>query len=408
MLLLDEPAVVLKRELADIPLWGWVVRRYGVIPVDRAGGAAALRRMMRAARGGDRRGPADRDLPGRHARAAGRAAAAPAGLRRPLPRARSCRSCRSRSTAAGSGRAHRFVKRPGIVTFRFGEPIPPGLPRDEIEAAVHAAINALDEARDARARPDRGLFRPSLELGRAARGGPLPRAARLSLLPLRAQGRRLSAPALAGALSRRPSWRRSPRFAEICRAAGVRFGIGLSPFELHLHPDDGWQDGARRASSPSSTQLGPDDLAILFDDMRGDVPDLAERQAAIVAFRRRAQRRRRGSSAARLIIPTIRSSTSPSAPRPPFYLEQLGRLLDPAIEIMWTGEEVCSREFSPGHLARVADQIGRKPFLWDNYPVNDGAAHVAAPAPARLHRPAGGDRPPHRRRTASTRPRSRC
>ena len=49
MLLLDEPATVLKRELADIPLWGWVVRRYGVIPIERKGGAAALRRMMRAA-----------------------------------------------------------------------------------------------------------------------------------------------------------------------------------------------------------------------------------------------------------------------------------------------------------------------------------------------------------------------
>ena len=40
---------------------------------------------------------------------------------------------------------------------------------------------------------------------------------------------------------------------------------------------------------------------------------------------------------------------------------------------MWTGEEVCAREFSPGHLARVAGQLRRKPFLWDNYPVNDGA-----------------------------------
>ena len=37
--------------------------------------------------------------------------------------------------------------------------------------------------------------------------------------------------------------------------------------------------------------------------------------------------------------------------RPAFYLEQLGRLLDPAIQIMWTGEEVCAREYSPGHLA---------------------------------------------------------
>jgi hypothetical protein len=47
-------------------------------------------------------------------------------------------------------------------------------------------------------------------------------------------------------------------------------------------------------------------------------------------------------------------------------------LVDPAVEIMWTGEEVCSRELPPAHLDRVARQIGRKPFLWDNYPVNDG------------------------------------
>ena len=87
MLMLDEPAMVLKRELADIPLWGWVVRRYGIIPVDRAGGAAALRRMMRAGRGGDRRRPADRDLPRRHAgarRASGRRSsrASPASIAR--------------------------------------------------------------------------------------------------------------------------------------------------------------------------------------------------------------------------------------------------------------------------------------------------------------------------------------
>jgi 1-acyl-sn-glycerol-3-phosphate acyltransferase len=49
LLLLKKPAVVLKRELADIPGWGWVARRYGVIPVDREGGATALRRMLRAA-----------------------------------------------------------------------------------------------------------------------------------------------------------------------------------------------------------------------------------------------------------------------------------------------------------------------------------------------------------------------
>jgi 1-acyl-sn-glycerol-3-phosphate acyltransferase len=35
-------------------------------------------------------------------------------------------------------------KRPGVVTFRVGETIPPGLPREEVEARVHAAINALN------------------------------------------------------------------------------------------------------------------------------------------------------------------------------------------------------------------------------------------------------------------------
>jgi 1-acyl-sn-glycerol-3-phosphate acyltransferase len=36
-----------------------------------------------------------------------------------------------------------LVHRPGIVTFKIGATIPPGLKREEIEARVHAAINAL-------------------------------------------------------------------------------------------------------------------------------------------------------------------------------------------------------------------------------------------------------------------------
>ena len=39
---------------------------------------------------------------------------------------------------------HRLWKRRGTITVRFGEPIPPGLPREEIETRVKAAINALN------------------------------------------------------------------------------------------------------------------------------------------------------------------------------------------------------------------------------------------------------------------------
>jgi hyaluronoglucosaminidase len=106
--------------------------------------------------------------------------------------------------------------------------------------------------------------------------------------------------------------------------------------------------------------------------MRGDVPDLAERQAAIVHFAAE-----RGTADRIYCCPSYYSDDPildiAFGQRPPVYLEQMGRLLDPAIRIFWTGEEVCSREYTPGHLARVAEQMRRKPALWDNYPVNDGA-----------------------------------
>ena len=160
-------------------------------------------------------------------------------------------------------------------------------------------------------------------------------------------------------------------FREVCRAQNVRFGIGLTPFELHLHAGRGWQE-ALTARLASLAVLKPDDLAILFDDMRGDVPELAERQAAIVHFSAE-----RGVAQRILSCPSYYSDDPildvAFGARPDFYLEQLGRLLDPAIELFWTGPEVAAREFTPGHLARVAGQLGRKPFLWDNYPVNDGS-----------------------------------
>ena len=143
--MLDEPAIVLKRELADIPLWGWVVRRYGVIPVDRSGGASALRRMMRAAEAAIAEGRPILIFP--------EGTRVPAGERPPLQPgfAGLYRALRLPvvPVAVDSGRLwprHRFVKRPGVVTFRFDEPLPPGLTRGEIEARVHEAINALEPA----------------------------------------------------------------------------------------------------------------------------------------------------------------------------------------------------------------------------------------------------------------------
>ena len=140
--LLDEPAVVLKRELADIPLWGRVTRLYGVIPVDRAGSAAALRAMLRAARAAMNEGRSILIFPEGTRVAAGETPplrAGFAGLYRMV-------EVPVVPVALDSGRLwpRRGLKRPGVVTLRFGAPIAAGLPRKEIEARVHAAINALE------------------------------------------------------------------------------------------------------------------------------------------------------------------------------------------------------------------------------------------------------------------------
>jgi hypothetical protein len=160
------------------------------------------------------------------------------------------------------------------------------------------------------------------------------------------------------------------RLAAHCRAHGVRFGVGLSPYEIYL----GFDGNARAALAAKLAfldELGTDDVAILFDDMRGDVSGLARVQVEIVHWC--AERTR----ATRIIVCPTYYSDDPVldrifGQRPDGYLEELGRNLDPAIRIFWTGEEVCARQISPGHVERVAEQLCRPPLLWDNYPVNDG------------------------------------
>jgi len=155
-----------------------------------------------------------------------------------------------------------------------------------------------------------------------------------------------------------------------CREQGVRFGIGLSPFELYWNFDRAGGD-ALRHKLERLDEIGIDDLAVLFDDMRGDLPALAREQVDVVDFVAA------HTSATRLIVAPTYYTDDPVldrfyGQRPEGYLEALGTMLDPAIDIFWTGPEVLSREFTVDHLDRVAGQIRRKPFLWDNYPVNDG------------------------------------
>jgi 1-acyl-sn-glycerol-3-phosphate acyltransferase len=135
------PAVFAKQELFRIPGWGYSARVYGLVPVARDDGARALRAMIASARERTKAGRPLVIFPEGTRVAHGDSPPLQAGfaglyklLGLPVV-----------PIAVNSGPAyHRTLKRVGQITYKIGETIPAGLPRDEIEARVHAAINALN------------------------------------------------------------------------------------------------------------------------------------------------------------------------------------------------------------------------------------------------------------------------
>jgi 1-acyl-sn-glycerol-3-phosphate acyltransferase len=135
------PGVFAKMELMRIPLWGRAAAAYGIVGIDRNQGAKTLRAMVTAAR---------------RLIAQGRPLAIfPEGTRvahdtRPPLQAGFAGLYKLLGLpvvpiAVNSGPLyHRRWKRRGTITILIGEPIEPGLPRAEIEAKVHSAINALN------------------------------------------------------------------------------------------------------------------------------------------------------------------------------------------------------------------------------------------------------------------------
>jgi len=139
--LFDHPAVFAKQELFRIPGWGYSALVYGLIPVAREEGAKTLRQMIGHAKSRVEAGRPLVIFPEGTRVPHGRQPPLQAGfaglyklLRLPVV-----------PIAVDSGRLyHSLVKHPGRITYKIGETIPSGLPREEIEARVHRAINALN------------------------------------------------------------------------------------------------------------------------------------------------------------------------------------------------------------------------------------------------------------------------
>ena len=142
---LEFPVPFGKEELYRIPGWGRAARAYGSVMVRRDLGAKGLRLMLADARPFLGSGRPLAIFP--------EGTRVPHGERPPLQSGFAglykLLGLPVVPVAVNSGPLyHRRWKRPGTITLQFGEPIEPGLPREEIEARVHAAINALEPALD--------------------------------------------------------------------------------------------------------------------------------------------------------------------------------------------------------------------------------------------------------------------
>lgn len=140
-LLLREPVVFAKQELFNIPLWGRMARVYGLISIERSAGASALRTMRTAARNAIAQGRPLVLFP--------EGTRVPHGQRPPLHSGFAgiykLLGLPVHPVALDSGRLKQGWRRyPGVITYRVGPEIPPGLPREEAEARAHAALNALN------------------------------------------------------------------------------------------------------------------------------------------------------------------------------------------------------------------------------------------------------------------------
>jgi 1-acyl-sn-glycerol-3-phosphate acyltransferase len=142
--LANTPVVVMKRELADMPLFGWITRCYGVIAVDRAAGPKALRAMLAEARKAAESGrpiaifpEGTRVLPGETPPLRPGFSGLYRALGLPVV-----------PIAMDSGRlwGRGVLKKPGTVHFQIAEIIPTGLGREDVEARVHAGINLLESS----------------------------------------------------------------------------------------------------------------------------------------------------------------------------------------------------------------------------------------------------------------------
>jgi len=129
-ILCSMPVYILKKELQYIPVFGWYIKAIRAIAVNRSGGAAALRKMVKQVQERRKEGrqiivfpEGTRVSPGKKRKYQAGIAAIYAHTNMPvIPVALNSGKCWPKNS---------FMKYPGTITFEILRPIEPGMPKKE-------------------------------------------------------------------------------------------------------------------------------------------------------------------------------------------------------------------------------------------------------------------------------------
>ncbi len=158
--LFPRPTFILKRSLLWVPLFGWYLKKAGMIPVDRGGGSAAMAAMTAHAKRAVEEGRQIIIFP----EGTRRPPLAPPQYRRGVVRLYRDLDVPCLPIALNSGLywpRRSFIHRPGTIVATLLPPIPPGRDSEAFSEELETAIEGATEALIAESHVDRTVH-PSL------------------------------------------------------------------------------------------------------------------------------------------------------------------------------------------------------------------------------------------------------
>ena len=162
-----------------------------------------------------------------------------------------------------------------------------------------------------------------------------------------------------------------------CRNKGLNFIYALSP-GLDICYAGKKDAAALRKKASQLLAIGCRRFAILFDDIKPGLSPEDTRSFASVAAAQSfvannlLQFLHGHVPAAQLLFcPTPYCRRMSGAPRQCDYLRQIGKLLDPSIQVCWTGPDIVSETITVESIRELQQVIRRRPLIWDNLHAND-------------------------------------